>query len=519
MFEPLNGSLKKIARGTGFAIVGMALGMFLGFITRLIIARYGLQANYGIFSLALVVLNLAVTISTLGLRRGATRYIAYFRAKGEGIKIGRTVSASLQLSVVASIIICLALFFTADAIAVRIFHTPELASPLKIFAIGIPFLTLINVLVAFFRGFDRVEPRIYFQNITLNILFLILLSITIAIGLPFVTVFYSYLAALIITFIALSIYTAKRLPQRIGLTDVKDTTPITKELLLFSLPLFAASILTAITMEVDTLMLGYFKTLEIVGLYNAVYPLASVIFLPLWALRLIYTPVATGLYSRNLMPELRRNYTVVTKWLASITLPIFLVLAINPGAVLYLFFGHGYAQAEAAMALRILSIGFIFSTLLGPNGATLISLGRTRFIMLATLAATIMNVILNIILIPPLGIVGAAIASVVSITVVNIINLLKLYSLCKAQPLSKNLLKPLIISIVLAVFIQVLAQNFLTITLWILPLLFILYYSIYVLAMLFTRSFDKEDIALLLEIANRSGISVTPIKKILSRFL
>lgn len=217
------------------------------------------------------------------------------------------------------------------------------------------------------------------------------------------------------------------------------------------------------------------------------------------------------------MDELRRNYTILTKWLVSITLPIFLVIALFPEAVLYLFFGYGYVPA--AMALRILSIGFIINNLLGPNEATLLALGHPRFIMWATLATAIMNIILNMALIPPLGIVGAAIASVASITVVNIIRSLKLYSLSKIHPLSKNLFKPVIISIALAFLIQVLTQNFLTVTWWMLPLLFILYLGIYGLAMLFTRSFDKEDIALLLAIEKRSGINAAPIKKFLSRFV
>jgi len=227
MFEPANDSLKKIARGTGIALVGMTLGLLFGFITRLIIARYGLQANYGIFSLALVVLSFAVTISSLGLSRGATRYIAYFRGKGEEAKVRGIISASLQFSLVASIIIGVAIFLTAETIAVSIFHTPDLALALKIFAAGIPFLTLIGALVAFFRGFDRIEPGIYFQNIALNALILILLPIIMVAGLPFVTVFYTYLVAIIITFIALAIYTTKKLPQRINLTDIKETTPLT----------------------------------------------------------------------------------------------------------------------------------------------------------------------------------------------------------------------------------------------------------------------------------------------------
>jgi O-antigen/teichoic acid export membrane protein len=57
MQQPADDSLRRIARGTGVAVVGMALGVVFSFLTRLIIARYGMEASYGTFSLALVVLQ------------------------------------------------------------------------------------------------------------------------------------------------------------------------------------------------------------------------------------------------------------------------------------------------------------------------------------------------------------------------------------------------------------------------------------------------------------------------------
>lgn len=517
MFEPLNGSLRKIARGAGIAMVGMSVGLLLQFIARLIIARYGLEANYGIFSLALVVLNFSMILASLGLHLGATRYIAYFRGKEEAAKVRGTISASLQLVTAASVIICIAIFFGAEAIALNIFHTIDLVPALRLFAIGIPFFTLINILSAIFRGFDRMEAQAYFQFILLNTLFLLLLLAAILLDLSFIAVFYAYLAALVLTFIALVVYTVKKLPQPITFTDRQADASVRKELLIFSLPLLGTAMFTMIMVWMDTLMLGYFKTPEVVGLYNAAYPLAWFIQQPLAALGLIYTPIATGLYSQNLMAELRRNYTILTKWLSFLTLPIFLVLCLFPEAVLNLFFGSAYIAA--APALRILSLGLIVNNLLGPNGATLVALGESGFLMWSTLAGATANIVLNVVLIPPFGIVGAAIASAVSLILFNIIVMVKVYSLCRAQPLSKNLLKPLIASVVLAFLFQVMIGSFLTITLWILPLLFILYYAIYALATVLTRSFDREDIALLLEIEKRSGINAAPIKKILSRFL
>ena len=54
---------------------------------------------------------------------------------------------------------------------------------------------------------------------------------------------------------------------------------------------------------------------------------------------------------------------------------------------------------------------------------------------------------------------------------------------------------------------------------WMLLVLFILYYSIFGLAILFTKSFDKEDIAMLLSMEKRLGLNLTTIKNILKKFI
>ena len=196
------------------------------------------------------------------------------------------------------------------------------------------------------------------------------------------------------------------------------------------------------------------------------------------------------------MADLRRSYTIVAKWLAFITMPIFLVLCLYPEYVLNFLFGSAYI--DAAPALRILSIGFILEALSGPNVATLIALGESRFIMWATLAAAAINVVLNIVLIPLWGIVGAAIASAVSLTLFGAIKSVKLYASYRIQPLSKNLLKPLIASVILALLLQITFGRFIMVTWWMLPFVFILYYALYGTATVLSRSFDREDIVVLL---------------------
>jgi O-antigen/teichoic acid export membrane protein len=513
----LNDSLVKITKGAGIALVGYLAALLLGFIGRPMVARYGTEADYGVFSLALAILNICAVIATLGLQQGATRSIAYARGGNDSERVQKLIPASVQFGLIAGISLGIIVFLTSDILAVKIFHDIALGFPLKIFALGIPFFTLLNVFVSIFRGFDDIKPTVYFQEILRNLLFPLLLLPVIFLDLPFTGVFYALLASLVISCVALIAYTVKRLPFAIGFRTRLSASPVARELLLFSLPLLGVAMLQLVIHWTDTLMLGGLKSSADVGLYNAAHPLAQFISAPLAAMLLIYMPVASGLYAQGSMPEMRRNFSILTKWLCSITLPLFLILFMFPDTILGFLFGASYAPA--ATALRILSIGFIINNFLGPNGATLIAMGEARFIMWATLATAVLNVGLNVVLIPPFGIEGAAIASVAAITSINLIRCRKLYSLTRAQPLSKNLLKPTLSSLALVFLFQFIFGKLVTVAWWMLPLLFILYYGIYGLAILLTKSFDKEDISMLLALEKRAGVNLSFIKRILRRFL
>jgi len=517
MSQTLSDSLAKITKGTSIAFIGYLVSTLLGFISRPLIVRCGTEADYGVFSLALAILTICGGIATLGLLQAAPRSIAYARGKNDREKVQKLISASIQLGLIAGISLGIVVFFTSDIIAGKIFHDANLGFPLKVFALGIPISALISVLVSLFQGFDDVKPTAYFQYISRSLLLLLFVLPVFFLKLPFTGVYYVYLASLVISCVLLFVYAIKRLPFAIKFRTGLGSNPVAKELLLFSLPLLGMAMLGLIIISADTFMLGGLKGSAEVGLYNAARPLADVIAAPLPALGLIYLPVASGLYAQGAMSELRRNFSVLTKWLVSATLPLFLVLFLFPETVLNFLFGAGYIAA--APALRILSLGLIIGNFFGPVGGTLVVIGEVRFLMWVYLAAALLSVGLNFALIPPLGVEGAAVAFVAVQAFINLTYCRKLHGLTRAHPLSKNLLKPALASLTLVFLFQFIFRNLVTVVWWMLPLLFILYYLIYGLAILLTKSFDQEDIAMLLAIEKRAGMNLTFAKKIVRRFL
>lgn len=462
-------------------------------------------------------LNICVIISTLGLQNGVSRCIAYARGKNERAKIQGLISSSLWLALTGSLILCLILSFTSEAIALKIFHEPALTVPLKIFAIAIPFITLNNVLVSIFLGFGRVQAKVYFQDILRNAFFLTFLLVVILFNLSFIKIFYAYMISLGILCIILVLYTIKHLHSPIRIALKPPANPIAKKLLFFSLPLLGVAMLQMIITWTDTLMLGIYKSSAEVGLYNVALPIAQLILIPMGALLPIYGPITSGLYAKNSVPEIRRNYATLTKWIFSSTLPLFLLLFLFPEIVINFLFGANYILAS--QALRILSLGIIIVNLLGPNGTTLMAVGETKFLMWAIVAAACMNIALNTILIPQWGIIGAAAATTASLTLHCIIRHVKVHSILGITLLNKNLLKTMISSISIIFIVYHLVGHFLTITFWMLPLLFILFYAIYFMTMLLTRSFDQDDMTMILEIEKRMGLNLSKIKNVIKNFI
>jgi len=159
MSEIVDQSLQKIAKGTGIYFLGTIAGLLLAFACKVIVIRYVTQSEYGILALASVLASAFAVIATLGLGAGSTRQIAYYRGRDDTSKVRGVVLSSLQLAVISSILLFLVLFFTSNLISIKIFHSPELSTPLRIFSIIIPCSVLITIFMSIFRGFDRVGPK------------------------------------------------------------------------------------------------------------------------------------------------------------------------------------------------------------------------------------------------------------------------------------------------------------------------------------------------------------------------
>lgn len=510
-------SLSTITKGAALVFLGAVVGQGLQFLGRIMVARIGTESEFGIFSLVTIVVNVCTIGAVLGLEQGTPRMIAFARAQGEMAKVRHLMAASVQASLLASILFGLIIFALAGPISHGIFDELHMATPLRIMAFGIPFFTLIRVGVSILRGFDDVRGRVYFQDVLRNVFFALFLLPLLFASLSFNGVFFAFLGSLIIPCLMLFWYLHRRVTLPLGLASRPWANPAIRGLLAFSVPLLLVAWLQNAVMWMDTFMVGAIKTSTEAGLYGAAHPLAEFISMGALAVFVIYLPIVSALYAQGELAVIKRNYAILTKWLVMAILPLFLVIFLYAETVLKFLFGAEYG--EAANALRILCLGFLIDNLTGPNGGTLIAMGRSQFMMWAILSTVIVNLGLNFALIPPMGIEGAAIGTVVALTTVNIIRNVKVYSLCRAIPLSWNLMKAGLASSGMIIGLHFALTHFVSVDWWMLPLLLIAFYGVCGTMTVTTHSLDKEDVAMLATIEKRSGMNLGPLKTIGRRFL
>jgi len=134
----LEKSLKLLAKSSIFVFVGIFLSKVFTYIYRIIIARHFGAESYGLFSLAVIVLGLFVTVASLGFLGSLVRFIPQYREKGEFGKIRYLIRLTSLSLLVSSIIFGIILFFSSELISLKIFNDARLIFPLKLFSFLVP---------------------------------------------------------------------------------------------------------------------------------------------------------------------------------------------------------------------------------------------------------------------------------------------------------------------------------------------------------------------------------------------
>lgn len=510
MSEERFDTIRTLFRGGTVLVIGLILELGIAFLGKLVLAVVYGKTNYGELSLGITLLVMSSLVVVLGLDRGVGRYLPRYDDPGE--RKGLLVTG-LQLVLVSAALVSTVLFLAAPWLA-RLFDIPESTAMLRVFALGVPFAALMRYAIGGIQGLQRTVPRVLVQNVTLPVVrfFGILTAVGLAMGTFGIA--WAYVAAYALAGSGGLIYLARE-------TSILDrsVTAVShrRELLSFSAPLVITAAMGTVLSDVDTFMLGAFVGPDPVGVYNVVYPLANLLDVGLVALAFIFMPVFSEMHDDGRREDMRRTFQVATKWVVIGTLPLFLLFLLYPRIVIILTFTAEYE--EGARALTVLGVGFFLSLLGGFNASALTSLGRTRVIMYDNVVIAMLNIALNLVLIPQYSFLGAAVATAVSYVLLNALYGAQLYLETGIQPLTRALIVPSVAALVTIVAISTLARMFLAITSPVLVVLLVVYLVVYSVLVLRLGGIEEEEVMLVNSAEEQLGVDLEIIKRVVRRFM
>lgn len=502
MSETVNESLKTAVRGTTFVFFGMVSSILLWFFTKILIVRYTTKEEFGLYSLSIAIVGIFSIISTLGLQEGIARYISIFIGGGRRDKANFMALSSLIIGFLSGLCFFLLLFFSSGLLAEYIFYKTELRVALQVLSFFIPLSVMAVITGGILRGHNIFVPKIY-ADVGQPLFFLVFLSVFFLLGLPFISIIYAY----VFSMAAVLIVTGYCLIKRVKLTNVPlRVGEENKELLRFSLPVLAVSVLGVVLGWTDTLMLGRYTSAADVGIYNVSISLAKLLTFPINAISFVLMPLAGEMFARKQHSELGRTYQVLTKWIFSATFPIFFILFFFPEITITFLFGERFI--DSTMSLRILAVCFLFHSFMGANGTLLLITGLSGTLMNISIFGVVLNIALNYILIKLLGysVIGAAYATLASYTALNILISFILYRKSGIHPFTLKYIRPVIASSVIGLAIYVLAKS-LPLYIWMLPVYFSVFLCGYLISILVTKSLDEEDVFLFKMTLHKLGVS------------
>ncbi|BDZ69138.1 flippase [Methanobacterium ferruginis] len=413
----------KFVKSSFLTFSAQIITVVLGLVISVILARELGPANMGIYSIVILIFTLLGLFGSLGISISNT----YYGVKGE-YKWSELASNSLIVAFVLGVI--LSVFFLLFFFFEQSFLKDIEPNLILISAVSTPFILLMPYFQYILLGQNRIKEynfSIIFQNIFyLSLISLILLFLH---GNLF-GIIISWTFTSIVASIVPVVLVYKNTPFRLHFNSniFKKTTK-------FGLQAYLGNVFQFLNYRVDLFLISTLSTFANVGYYSISVAIAE----SLW-----YLPGAVGtiVFARTpgLSDEDKNRLTpIICRNTFFVTLVLGLILIFLGKYIILFLFGSQYLPA--IKPLWALIPGIIALSVCKVLSNEITGRGKPMINTYAAIISLLLNIPLNIILIPQLGILGSALASSISYTVTTVIVLVNFLKLSKNTVFDTLILK------------------------------------------------------------------------------
>ena len=391
--------MKTFLKKLGSFSVGPIVSAFLGFITVPLVTYFISTEEYGRCSMFTLAQSAAAMLIYLGLDQAFVREYHSFSDR-----IDRLMANVIRIPLCMVLLIDIVLLCMPSRISVILFDTPDEHLAVYLLALMLPCMV--------FENFGLLKIRMEERGLQYSCFVILLKALTLVFTVllflsyekSFRSAIYAIAAAEIVTGLALLLVTMRHVPL---LTEPVDRALVGR-MLRFGLPLLPASMLGWALTSMDKVMLRAMCSYSELGLYSAAYKIVNVLGVVQSCFTLYWVPLAFRWYGEK---KDNRYFSAANEIVACIMCAMcFGVLLCKDLVVLIL----GTNFARAVYIFPFIMLYPIMYTMSETTAVGISFARKTGYNILISSISAGTNIILNYLLIPDLGGVGAAIATGVS---------------------------------------------------------------------------------------------------------
>lgn len=420
---------KNIIISAGYSLLFKVGVTVLGLLSTIFLARFLGPSDLGTYTL---ILTLVMFIS-LPIKAGLPQLMVREISKYISIKQYEKIKGILTFSNSFVIMFSLISIFLLSLINLYF----EYFEYIYIILIGliIVILSLNEIRSAVLRAFGRYNLGQFPDNIFRPLIFLFSLVAVYFVDFEInvITVLICYLFSIFASFFMGAIF----LLNNENFKEIKEVRAEynIKLWILASFPMALTNIFHLANTQIDVLILASYFSVKEVGLYKIAIQMSLLIAFALQASKMISEPIFAKLYSNKKTIELQNTITIISRINFLFSSLVFLFILFFGEYLIQVLFGEDYLAAYSAFL--ILGAGRLMSSLFGAGGYLLNMSGFEKEYAKIWLYSAILNIILNILIIPFGGINGAALSTSLSLIFAN------LYTYILAKKLTKIKCSPI----------------------------------------------------------------------------
>jgi len=476
----------RVARGATYLFIQGLIGNLAGVVYFAFAARLlPTVAELGVVTALSMVSTLFVTFACLALPGAVTKYVAEYVGRTR-LDIAKGVSkAGFKIGIATAFLSFLVCFLAAPFLAELLLGDPSRADLLRLLAIDIIPIVLVQFSTGIIYGLQDFR-RYCFSSVFSTLVrfggavFLLFRGMGVA-GILIGWIVGDYVM------LALTGYLS-----HVSLKCVAANEYSFRKLLDYSTPLYGSGILSYFSSTIDRYVVLGLAGASVLGIYSPAVTAAGVVGIVTGALSNALFPQLSEMYGRYGVNALKDACRTASRYVSLIYMPLAVGLAVTALPVITLFAGDRYSSG--APALAVIALASAFTCLGAVLNNVLLSIGRTRIFLVASVIAISVDSLLCILLVGPLGSLGAAISRAALILSLFLVPALWLRSIMGLNVDSDAYLKSLIGSAVMAGVVMV-AEVYWT-GRYLLPVYILIGGTVYLVMLRLLRAVKQRDIEL-----------------------